>query len=351
MTSRLTYAMARSLLAEALQRLVEAGRHVVAPRRTPVGDVFFEPVASASEAALDYGNTLVSPTSLLFPAREELFRVQLAPEGRPQVVSELAQPKQVIFGIRPCDVAAIAYLDKFFLEGPYRDSLYSARRESTSIVALACEKAAHEHCFCSCCEAGPAAKDGYDVQLSPVGETILVEVGSQEGVQLVEVWADILSPVPPDLPALRDEAASRLHTELQDRANMPAAIRRVTGEAIPEEVWETIGARCMTCSSCSLVCPKCSCFHVVDEIEDDSTVVRVRRWDSCRLAGFTREASGFNPREAPAARAGRYSYHKLSYRYVEINGVHGCVGCGRCAIVCLGAVDMPHVAQMLRRGV
>lgn len=353
MSSRLTFAMPRSALAEALERLIEAGSgsSVVAPRRTPAGDVFFGPVTSASEAALDYGNTLISPASLLFPAREELFRVRLDSPGGPEILSEIAQPNQVIFGIRPCDVAAIAYLDRFFLEGPYRDSLYAARREGTSLVALACEKAAHEHCFCSCCEAGPVAKSGYDVQLSPVGESLLVEVGSEAGNQLIQAWADMLSPGAPDLTALRDEAASELHTELQDRANMPAAIRRVTGDAVPEEVWDTIGERCMSCSSCSLVCPKCSCFHVVDEVEDDGTVVRVRRWDSCRLAGFTREASGFNPREAPSARAGRYSYHKLSYRYVEINGVHGCVGCGRCAIVCLGAVDMPHVAQMLRRGI
>jgi hypothetical protein len=343
--------MARPLLSEALQRLVATGTTVMGPCRLPPGDVFFQPVASASEAALDYGNTLISPASVLFPAREEVFRVRMDAAEGPQVVSELPQPNQVIFGLRPCDVAAIAYLDRFFLEGPYCDSLYAARRRNTRLVALACEKPAHEHCFCSCCEAGPVAKSGHDVQLSPVGDVILVEVGSEEGAVLIQSWADMLSPASPDLIASRDEAATELQTQLQDRANMPAAIRRVTGEAVPEEVWETIGERCMACSSCSLVCPKCSCFHVVDETEDDGTVARVRRWDSCRLAGFTREASGFNPREAPSARAGRYSYHKLSYRYIEINGVHGCAGCGRCAIVCMGAVDMPHVAQMIRRGV
>jgi ferredoxin len=343
--------MRRTSLLEAARRLVSSGVTVIGPQRVPPADVFFGPVESASELALDYGNTLISPTSLLLPAREELFTVRFDESGAPQVISDLEEPDQIILGIRPCDVAAIAYLDRFFLGGEVSDSLYAARRRGTRLVALACDVAAHEHCFCSCCESGPVAEGGYDVQLSPVGDGYLVEVGSEEGARIVELWADLLAPAPPELAALRDKAAEELRTEMQDRASMPAGIRRVTAGAVEDEVWETIGDRCISCSSCSLVCPKCSCFHVVDEVEEDGTVARVRRWDSCRLAGFTREASGVNPREEPSARAFRYSYHKLSYRYVEEMGVHGCVGCGRCAIVCMGAVDMPRVAQMIRRGV
>lgn len=334
-----------------MERLLSLPDELMAPTRVGPGDVFFEPITSADEVALDYGNTLISPTAILFPAREELFSVTHDADGRPTVVSRLDEGERTIFGLRPCDVAAIAYLDRFFLEGDFADSLYAARRKNTRLVALACEEAAHEHCFCSCCESGPVAAAGYDVQLSAVGDAYLVEIGSEAGAEIAQAWSDLLRPATAEDVAARDDSASQLQAELTERGNMPAAIRRVTGGAVAEEVWETIGDRCISCGACSLVCPKCTCFHVTDEVLQDGTITRTRRWDSCRLAGFTREASGFNPREEPAARAERYSYHKLSYRYIEQNEVHGCVGCGRCAIVCMGGVDMPEVAQMIREGV
>lgn len=342
--------MSRSSLPEALGRLLERAGTLIAPTRLSPGDAVFAPVSSPNEIALDYGNTLISPVSALFPPQDELFRVETDAAGRPRIIAEAEQTRQVIFGLRPCDVAAIARTDRFFLEGEFCDDLYAARRRGTRLVALACETPAHEHCFCSCCESGPVAEGGYDVQLSGVDDAYLVEAGTEAGAAMLQAWSGLLTPTTAGDVERRDAQAARLHTELLERGNMPAAIRRVTGDAVAEELWETIGARCFACSGCSMVCPRCTCFHVLDETLDDGTVVRLRRWDSCRLEGYTREASGFNPREAPAARAHRFSYHKLSYRYVERDGDHGCVGCGRCAIVCMGGVDMPTVAQMIRRG-
>jgi formate hydrogenlyase subunit 6/NADH:ubiquinone oxidoreductase subunit I len=343
--------MARSSLSEVVDRLAALEADLLAPTRPSSADVFFEPVSSSAEVAFDYANALVSPTSLLFAPREEMFCVARRDDGRPEVVWDLGGPEQIIFGLRPCDVAAIAYLDHFFLGGDFADSLYAARRGRTRLIALACEAAAHEHCFCSCCESGPVASAGYDIQLSGTRDGYLVEVGSEAGGEIVRGFSDLLRPATAEDVAERDEAASRLHTELSERGNMPAAIRHVTSEAVAEEVWETIGDRCISCGGCSLVCPKCTCFSVVDEVLDDGTISRSRCRDSCRLAGYTREASGVNPRPETSDRGKRFSYHKLSYRYVEQNEVHGCVGCGRCAIVCMGGVAMPQVAQMIRKGI
>ena len=99
------------------------------------------------------------------------------------------------------------------------------------------------------------------------------------------------------------------------------------------------------------VCPICTCFDVIDRMENSKSGVRSRCWDSCQYSGFTREASGHNPREKTKERIKRRFYHKFSYQYVQVDGHHGCVGCGRCITVCeaIGLLDVPNVVQRLRR--
>ena len=63
-------------------------------------------------------------------------------------------------------------------------------------------------------------------------------------------------------------------------------------------------------------------------------------WDACLYEGFTREASGHNPRAAKAERLKRRFFHKMSYQYMEVMGRHGCVGCGRCVATCMGGLDI-----------
>jgi len=170
----------------------------------------------------------------------------------------------------------------------------------------------------------------------------------ESGQALADAWEDLLQPANDEMLALRDEQVQRTEEQLTTNAHMAAAIRRISAGSVPEGFWEEVGARCMGCAGCSLVCPKCTCFNVVDELLAERKGRRVRMKDSCRLAGYSLEASGHNPRPTQGDRARRWSYHKLSYRYLERNGQHGCVGCGRCAVVCMGCVDMPWVAQQVR---
>ena len=63
---------------------------------------------------------------------------------------------------------------------------------------------------------------------------------------------------------------------------------------------------------------------------------RMRTWDTCLYAGFTREASGHNPRPSQASRLKRRHEHKLvHFNPVDNQGaLCGCVGCGRCSDYC-----------------
>jgi len=106
---------------------------------------------------------------------------------------------------------------------------------------------------------------------------------------------------------------------------------------------------CLGCGGCNLICPTCYCFSIRD-LGKDGTWVRCRMWDSCQYAAFTLEASGHNPRADRKQRMKRRFFHKASAQYYQRDCAVGCVGCGRCIKVCLGATNMPAVIGAIRKG-
>ena len=60
---------------------------------------------------------------------------------------------------------------------------------------------------------------------------------------------------------------------------------------------------------------------------------RATVWDSCQSSGFTREASGHNPRESGADRVRQRLMHKFSYYPLTESRIM-CTGCGRCISSC-----------------
>lgn len=342
----------RVLRAEDMDRFIEllmgASDSFVAPRRTIHGDVAFAQVTSPDEIALDYGNTLISPSCYVLPQREAVFTYAMPEGGPPQVQEAPAPGTQILFAVRPCDVAAIEYLDRFFMGGEFRDDVYAARRAGKTIVALGCLEPQHDACWCTCSHAGPIATSGFDLQLTPMGERYLVEAGSERGEELLTVAAEVLTEegagrLAEGRDALIDDAWERFTR----RGNIAQAMRWISGDETPAELWEELGAKCFGCGSCSLVCPVCSCFDTHEYVAD-GVGARIRCWDSCHFPGYSLEASGFNPRETAPERMFHYAHHKLCCDTFSKYGRPGCVGCGRCVQVCSAQIDLPRIAQMIR---
>jgi ferredoxin len=321
---------------------------VMAPTKIGKNDFAFKAVHSAGDVSLEFLNPIISPVKdYLFPEKEVMLSYRKNGNSW-DVESNLVDQETVLFGLRSCDLAAMLFMDKFFLEG-FKDTYYEVKRKNLITVALSCREPM-ETCFCVCADCGPSSKVGFDLQLTKLDGHYLVEIGSDRGEELVKLGSSFFSDASEKHLAEKEKI---MEETKNNKFKMPTtyfskAVRHVTANDIDENVWNKLGSRCMSCGSCSYVCPTCTCFTVYDE-GDLTEGKRVRTWDSCMYGGFTREVSGHNPRAVQKERVKRRYYHKLSYYYLTKMGCHGCVGCGRCVISCLGGIDMPMVSKAARR--
>jgi len=303
-------------------------QEVLCPVKTEQGECIF---AAFSEEAftLDYQKPPLSPKSVMFPQAEIVFDVK-----NNQYLEVILAKKILIFGLRACDLMGIRQTSHFMMRDRV-DVYYQAKKNVTTTVVMACPQAQSETCFCTTMHSGPVASKGYDLQLYDIGEEFLIEVGSLRGEEL-------LSGIP--CIDVDDALARKQIDEFQQKAiksvnDVPAvisAMKKLKENRISEEVWNEFGEKCIACGGCSFVCPTCTCFNVYDQAVSSGNGLRLRAWDACLYGGFTREASGHNPRPNQALRLKRRHEHKLmDYHLEDIqDGLCGCVGCGRCSDYC-----------------
>jgi hypothetical protein len=83
----------------------------------------------------------------LFPPSTLLMKAQRTAEGFQAEAPPNESPPYAFIGVRSCDLNAMAVQDRTFLNGPYVDSTYKARREAAFIVVVNCGQAGRT-CFC-----------------------------------------------------------------------------------------------------------------------------------------------------------------------------------------------------------
>ncbi len=334
-------------------QLIRKDFQVYAPSRLN-HEVFFSPPDSRLETDLLTGTAVLPylpPKDFVFPQSEVLFSFSKKGDAFDLKVPEAPSSGSVLLGIRSCDTSAIQWLDKFYQEN-FGDIYYSRRREHLTLVTIACNQPV-QNCFCICCEGGPFLdphRDEFDLQLVDLNDQYLVECKSEKGGKLINLNPDLFKKPDPSDETLRDslEEAARRSFLQEPTSYMSFAIRKITENSVPAEVWTELGERCFDDGGCTFVCPCCSCFGV-GYLEENGTGCHYRFWDSCDYSGFTREVSGHNPRSEKGERFKRRFYHKLSYQYLKRDGRIGCVGCGRCITACPGEVGMPAVVERIRR--
>lgn len=283
----------------------------------------------------------------LYPPQQRLFTSDRMPRGFSNTSDNRSQQRYALFGVRSCDLTAIARQDRIFLHGHYVDFSYQSRRESCFIVAVNCGRAAAT-CFCASMNAGPRVESGYDLALTEIetahGYRYLAEVGSEFGAEIIGK----ISHEPATEADLRIAeqllAATSAH---MGRSLDTRGLKEMLYRNFEHPIWDAIAERCLSCGNCTMVCPTCFCTTIEDSTDlSGHQAERWRRWDSCFTLNFS-YIHGGSIRVSAKSRFRQWMTHKLA-AWIDQFGAYGCVGCGRCITWCPVGIDITAEARTLR---
>lgn len=296
-------------------------------------------------------NPYYPPKRFVFPHMERTMKI-FTEGGDIKFEPTVDAPKRAIFGIRSCDTRGIYHLDRFFLGRDFKDNYHEAKRKNLFLVNFACtdrEQDIGANCFCMCTDSGPAARENFDLQILDVGhDQFMVVAGTPAGEAMFD--APFYRKCTKVHVERRTAAIEGARHQLKDATTwFSGAVRYVTAGRVASKTWETIGNRCVECGGCTFVCPACTCFTVTDRQVGPNEVERVKEWDACAFAGFTRMAGGHNPRHTVHDRRNRRFFRKLHHYFLQRELSVACIGCGRCADTCHGDIGMPSVVEIIRR--
>jgi ferredoxin len=319
----------------------EAGRY----RLTP----------SDGAALFDWTVGPASPKASLHPATITLLNARR--EGPAlQLLECVPRPAQLaFFGLRACELAAIAVQDRVLLGGATTDPVYRARRDGALLIAVQCGRAGHT-CFCASMGTGPQVHSGHDLVLTELLEggrhVFVAEAGSERGAAIL---AELHTRA-----ATADETGAAQASVARAAAGMGRTLETdglpaLLAKSQEHPHWDVVAERCLACGNCTSVCPTCFCVTTEDFTDLAAggyprgawVSRRVRRWDSCFSVDFT-YIHGGNVRSSIRARYRQWLTHKLGSWHEQF-GSSGCVGCGRCITWCPAGIDITEEARALRQ--
>ena len=293
------------------------------------------------EAVFGYAVGPHSWKQFLHPPRLRLWRARRGENGEAlEFVEESTEvPRYAFFGVRSCELHAIAIQDRVFLPGANPDQNYAARREDVLLIAVNCGEPSGT-CFCSSMGTGPKASSGLRPRADRGArgrESPIRRRGRNRARRRV------LAGVPYRLAEDVDE---------RDAAEVTAGAVAKMGREMPEvdlrallyanyehPRWDEVAERCLTCGNCTMVCPTCFCTSVEDTADlTGEEAERWRRWESCFSMSFT-HVTGGQARQSPRSRYRQWMTHKLA-TWIDQFGTSGCVGCGRCITWCPVGIDI-----------
>lgn len=310
---------------------------VIVPSKNIFGDTLFELLPTGHCIDIDLANRPVSsPKRFLLPQADRLFSYKTGRTGYTFTEYLQGEPT-IIFGLRSCDTRGILFYDMIFQETT-KDNYYLERRKNTMLVNLGCNTP-QPNCFCKSARSGPFLSYGFDIQLTDLGDRFFVETGRPKGLELLKRWSYFFQePAAADMEE-QYETVLEAEGKFSHLLDFDAVVSEILNDRVDPAIWEELGKRCQNCGGCAFICPTCYCFNIIERPRSTMEGERLRVWDSCTFAGFTRVAGGHASCVTAAERIKRRFYHKLFYDKKKYN-IPSCVGCGRCADICFGLVDM-----------
>ena len=299
---------------------------------TPEADVQFERLSMA-KSAKDFFFTNNEQIAT-FKSRGKEIQV----EG----VDSAIEPF-VVFGVRGCDVKGLSILDRLFLKEPV-DTFYKRRRDMGIIITLSCTRP-EETCFCSVFGIEPMSPGG-DIETWILDDMLYWKALTQKGEALTKKVGKIFEAAD-DTAILEWKAeGKKLFDKLPFKElSLAEFVPKALMEKFNLSEWIELFPACLSCGTCTFICPTCHCYDIQD-FDTGDEIQRSRCWDSCMYSDFTQMAHG-NPRPGQLERFRQRYMHKLIYFPDQNDGVYACVGCGRCIQKCPISMNIVKVIKAL----
>jgi len=320
----------KSNMKEILTKIMNKYR-LIAPASRQDGKVIeFMEISDPNTIITDDHTAYKSPKDFFFPSCEKLLTY-----GESTATPHISQDKTVIFGMRPCDLEALARVAKIFTTGTFGDPYFSAHLENSLLVGVGCREK-KPGCFCERLAVDKKHSDKCDLFLEDLGDEYQVQYVSEKGRSWLSSFIDLAH--------FENRTVSTENVDDTGHENI-LALPKDTARAFEEINWDAITETCISCGLCTFICPTCHCFDFKD-VKENGADCRYRVWDSCMYPKFTLHASGHNPRASKAERFRQRVLHK--YVYVPQNtGEIACTGCGRCVRSCPAGMNLPQIVGQI----
>ncbi|RKX95071.1 MAG: hypothetical protein DRP84_05325 [Spirochaetes bacterium] len=330
--------------------------NIYAPIEGIGGDVYFDILPKDDKIVDEVLNNLsiknnsniaLSPKDIFFPQMEVLFNID-----KDDFTETIESSPKLIFGIKSCDLKAVLFTDEFFKRN-YEDVYYLSRMKNRLLISIGCLTPPRPgSCFCTSTGTGPFLEEGYDIQLVDAEDFFYAEIGSEKGQIFADKYSEYFDKRTDGDTAKKD--INKIKTKASDAVNLKVDFDRAVelmqdDDFFPNDNYKRIGERCIYCGACLYTCPTCTCFSISDTVSSNKEGIRFRNWDGCVFEGYTREASGHNPRYEKYLRTARRYEHKLKYDF-KVTGTSGCVGCGRCLESCPVNIGMSKFIVEITEG-
>ncbi len=321
--------MTHGQLQKFISFLMKRRYDVFAPEKQK-DEVAYAKVEDASKVKLVKEPPLHSFKRFLLPPEEVIFEYK-----KDRMIEVKKARKQVIFGINPIDLKAIVLFNHIF----EKDLWYQERMKNTLIVGQSLIPAEAEHnLFHIKYEEDILEHLQFDIFLEVQGKNYFVYTGSEDGQKILDEFG------------YKDYEHIQFSGPIREEGKDPQMIkyRDALKKIYKKEIWEDdLGARCIECGKCTMVCPTCFCFDVKDQpnLTDDGGV-RKRSWGACFYNDFSEVGGGQKFLKTTADRIHFWYYHKF-VRIPDQLQIMGCVGCGRCAKVCPVGINIFKVLAKL----
>lgn len=285
-----------------------------------------------------------------FPASQDLFTLDVETGRMSLDQSRTHVPKLALFGVRPCDLAAICVQDRVFAGGEAAgekrceaELYYLRSRAESMLIAVNCTRPGGT-CFCDSMKTGPKATGGFDLAMTELGSGFIMEAGSENGRSLLN-QLPLRDPSPAEL-ELADLKMERAREHMGRRLDTTSMVRMLDRN-IENPRWDEVAGRCLSCGNCTMVCPTCFCSTVADSSDLAARqATRRRRWESCFTHEFSYTTTGPH-RQTTRSRYRHWMRHKLGTWWEQF-GTSGCIGCGRCITWCPVGIDLTVEAAAIR---